>query len=208
MRNDIVHEEIVKTYNKISGQYVQINFEPEFWLEEFQYFEKLIPGKRVIDFGCGTGRDAILFTMHGYDYLGIDASSGMLKIARKKANNAKFKKADLYTLGDKFQNFDGFWAAASLLHVPKSKIKIVLRSLRKTIKNGGAGFIALKPKLDSIDEQWVADKRFKDARRFFAYYKVLEFKKLLAEVGFKVVKTSKKLELPENKIWLCFFVKK
>lgn len=84
----------------------------------------------------------------------------------------------------------------------------ILKSLRNIIKDNGAGFISLKPKLNGIDEQTIPDKRYKGVNRFFSYYSAPEFKKLLIKAGFRVIKMTKKLELPENKIWLCFFVKK
>lgn len=208
MIKDKYNRDTLKTYDKISRDYADINYQPEFWFDEFEIFKKMLPGNKILDIGCGTGRDAILFTMRGYDYLGIDASTGMLKVAKTKAPNAKFMKADFYSLNGKFKNFDGFWAAASILHVPKNKVKSVLKSFRKTIKDNGAGFISLKPKLNSLDEQILPDKRYKNSMRFFAYYTKPEFKKLLNESGFRVIKATEKLELPDNKNWLCFFLKR
>ncbi len=208
MIKDKLNQQTLKAYDKISKDYAAINHQPEFWLDEFNVFKKILPGKKILDIGCGTGRDAILFTMHNYDYLGIDASAGMLKVAKTKAPKARFKKANFYSLSGEYKNFDGFWASASLLHVPKNNVKAILESFRKTIKDNGAGFISLRPRLNSIDEQVVPHKRYKGAARFFAYYTKTEFKKLLNDSGFKVLKVTKKLERPENKIWLCFFIKK
>ena len=191
----------------MAKDYVRINYQTEFWIDEFNIFKKLLLGKKILDIGCGAGRDAILFTIRGYDYLGIDDSSGMLRVARLKAPKAKFKKANFYSL-DEFRNFDGFWAAASLLHAPKNKIVPILKSIRNTITDNGVGFIALRLKTDKIDEQIVPNKKYNSATRFFAYYTKSEFKKLLEKSGFRVLKMTEKLELPDNKIWLCFFVKK
>ncbi len=209
MRKNDVNKQTIQSYNKIAKDYNQINYEPEFWLDEFKFFRSLLLDRKVIDIGCGTGRDAILFTDHNFDYLGVDASAGMLKIAKQKVPKAKFLKSDFYHLEPNLKGFDGFWAAASLLHVPKNKIKPILKSLFKVIKEGGTGFISLKPrKKKNIGEEMILDKRYNNIQRFFSYYGKSEFRKILTDSGFKVVKITEKLELPENKLWLCFFVVK
>ena len=47
----------------------------------------------VIDLGCGSGIWAKALTHAGYEVLGIDLSHAMLDLARKRAPEAKFKKA-------------------------------------------------------------------------------------------------------------------
>ena len=50
------------------------------------------------------------------------------------------------------RSFDGFWAAASLLHTPKRKIKSVLGNIHKILKPEGVGFISLKRKTSFEEE--------------------------------------------------------
>ncbi|HEY4520564.1 MAG TPA: methyltransferase domain-containing protein [Candidatus Paceibacterota bacterium] len=200
-------DKTIQHYDKIAEKYSQINFQPEFWFDEFKIYKTLLPGKKILDVGCGSGRDAVLFTQNKFDYTGIDGSSGMLAVAKAKAPKAKFIKSSFNSL-NRFKNYDGFWAAASLLHIPKVEIKSVLISLGKTIKPTGAGFISMKPKEGNVDESFVQDQRYDGLGRFFAYYTPTEFKEILNDCGFEVIKSTKKLEMPDNKVWLCFFVKK
>lgn len=120
MTNNKSNKETIKAYNRIAKSYSQINYQPEFWLDEFEIYKSLLPGRKIIDIGCGTGRDAVLFTRNNFSYLGIDASGEMLNIARKICPKAKFLKTDFCKLKPSLKDYDGFWAAASLLHTPKN----------------------------------------------------------------------------------------
>ena len=53
---------------------------------------------------------------------------------------------DFYKLNFPSGSFDGFWASASLLHIPKNKIHQVLSDIKNIIKPNGIGFISLKQK--------------------------------------------------------------
>lgn len=74
-------QKTIDTYNKIAPNYSESHF-VHFWVEEFEKFKNYIPGKKVLDIGCGAGRDAAIFVENGFDYTGIDASEGMLNIAK------------------------------------------------------------------------------------------------------------------------------
>ena len=50
----------------------------------------LEPGARILDMGCGTGRHVIPLAKLGFMVTGVDLSKGMLEIARKAADEARF----------------------------------------------------------------------------------------------------------------------
>jgi SAM-dependent methyltransferase len=51
----------------------------------------------VVDLGCGSGIWARELCDAGYQVLGIDQSSAMLKIARRRAPQARFRRASIYS---------------------------------------------------------------------------------------------------------------
>lgn len=201
-------DETIAAYDRIAPEYGKVNFN-HFWINEFEFFKNMVPGKKILDIGCGAGRDASVFIHHGFDYTGIDASSGMLKVASARVPTAKFLLMDFYKLDFPLRTFDGFWAAASLLHIPKKKVLESMQSIRNLLKPGGAGFISMKAKKDmSEDELVVHSKKYGGAGRFFALYKQEEFQKLIEQSGFKVAKVTVRYEDDEDKTeWLCYFVK-
>ena len=176
--------ETLETYKKIAPlwnwKYLNMNF----WRSEFEKFQRFLPKKKIIDIGCGSGRDATLFVPAGYEYTGIDLSDGMLTVAKKLVPEATFLNMNMYSLNFPDRCFDGFWATTSLLHIPKKNIGIVLREIKRVIRAGGVGFIAMK---DGKGEGMVDG-------RFFALYTLEEFRDILEKENFTVVE-----QLRENR---------
>ena len=107
----------------------------------FTYLSRLNP--RVVELGCGNGRDAVIITNRTNDYLGIDLSEEMINLAQEKVPGANFQVADLET----FQFPEGtdiIFAFASLLHSDRDSVKRVLENANQALNPGGVFFISLK----------------------------------------------------------------
>ena len=208
MSSDFSHQTIA-TYNKIAPHFSQTHYEVSFWKKELKIFQTLTPGKKIIDIGCGAGRDAEFFTTHGFDYTGIDASEGLLAEASKRLPQAKFILMDFYKLNFPSGSFDGFWASASLLHIPKNKIHQVLSDIKSIIKPNGIGFISLKQKTH-LDAGLIKENKYgATIERYFSFYDNPEFQNILARAGFIMIKHHIMLENDTRKThWLCYFVRK
>ncbi len=199
------HQDTIKTYNKIAQHYNKTHFNSSFWKKEFKLFKSLISGNKIVDIGCGAGRDATLFLQNNFDYTGLDASSEMLKEARKRAPTGKFILGNFYQLDFPDETFDGFWAAASLLHAPKTDIESVLNEILRILKPGGVGFISLK-ETQNIDEGMIKEDKYGGIKRYFSFYTPKELGKILKKTGSVVIKNLIHKEGDTN--WLCYFVKK
>lgn len=200
----------IQAYDKTALIYSKTHFEP-FWVKEFEFYKKIVPGKKVLDIGCGAGRDAIVFVKHKFDYFGIDASEGMLKVAKKRVRNGRFKKMDFYKLNFLTNSFDGTWAAASLLHTPKNRIRRVLKGIKRILKPGGISFFSFKEKKKNSKEGLIPYERNPGTFRYWSYYTKKEFEGILKSVGFKMIKFMKHIEKGKDgstTVWLCFFAKK
>lgn len=198
-----VKSKTAETYDKIASAYSGTRV-THFWVDEFDFFKSIFDGNKVIDFGCGEGRDAIIFIQNGFEYTGIDISEGMLKIARERAPAGVFQRADFNKVDFPAGTFDGFWAAASFIHVPKKDVGEALREVRRVTKMGGTGFISMKEK-GEMDEGMVYEERYGGMGRYFAFYTQDEFRNILEANGFAVLKSTTHPEGKNN--WLCYFVK-
>lgn len=199
----------INTYNHIAKKFSQKNFAESFWMPEFTLFQKLLPQGKVLEIGSGAGRDSLLFTKNKYEYIGFDASIGMLRVAKKRNPKARFIESSFYDFKFPQNSFDGFWASASLLHVPKKRINSVLKRLLRVLKPGGIGLITMKEKLH-LDEGVITDGKYDEPiERFFAFYTKSEFIKVLQFAGFQVLELMSKTDSdhPETN-WLSFFVQK
>lgn len=196
-----------ETYDKIAGHYNAANHD-SFWVKELARFKKLVPGKKVLDIGCGAGRDAEELLKEGFCVTGIDASDGMLAVARSRAPKATLLKMDFNALAFPDESFDGFWAAASFLHVPKAEVGKPLLEAKRILKRGGVGFIALKER-NGMSEGVIEEARYGGIARYFSFYEEDEFKGHLDTAGFEFIECMKFHEQDERKtVWLSFFVRK
>lgn len=118
---------------------------------------------------------------------------------------------DFYHLDFPDTTFDGFWAAASFLHVPKADFPKVLLEAGRVLKVGGIGFVSVKQKEEGgMDEGLIEQSRFGGTiARYFAFYEKEECKKYLTGVGFEVIEEAVYHEDDErNTVWLGYFVRK
>lgn len=155
----------------------------EYWRAEFEKFRTLLPSGRVIDLGCGNGRDAGLFIPGGYGYVGVDLSEAMLKLARASHPDADFRPMSLYRLEFPDACFDGFWAMTSLIHVPKRKIDLALGEIRRVVRPGGTGLISMF----QGNGETVVQGRLEGDSRFFAEYGSEEMGRVLTRNGFDII---------------------
>lgn len=95
-----------------------------------------IPGK-ILDLGCGPGRDLIAFQRQGHIVIGLDATPAFVDMAKTLSGcevwQQSFLQMDLPS-----EYFDGIFANASLIHVPRAELIKVLQDLRKSLVCGGA----------------------------------------------------------------------
>lgn len=196
-----------EAYNKIAEEYSQRNYDL-IWVNEYAYYKTLLSGKKIVDLGCGAGRDGEHFVKDGYDYLGVDLSPEMIKIAKNRVKIGEFKIMDLRNLDLPQESFDGFWASASLLHFSKENVPNILKSFYNLLKKDGIGFVSVKEKRE-MDEGFICEDKCGGIERYFSFYTEEEMTNYLKEVGFKIIKIS--ITTEDDRIgtkWLCFFVKK
>ena len=137
-------QQTLKSYDQYGKQWAASHLDFDFWVPELKKFKKYLSEGKVLEIGSGGGRDAKELIRAGYEYTGTDISKGLLEAAKKYNPGAKFLLKSVYDLDFPENSFDGFWACAVLLHIPKSRIDEALRQLHKVVKPNGVGFISVK----------------------------------------------------------------
>ena len=179
-------ERTIATYERHAKKYAAEHSNISEIKKEADFFLKCLKGKKILDVGCGPGRDAKYFSDKGYEVTGIDISPGLLEIAAKNAPRAKFIKMDMRFMDFPKNSFDGIWAVASLLHIPKKDAKHTLGLFKKILKPGGTLFVSVKKgEGEKLVEDW-----FRDYSRFFAYYEEKELEELIKSCGFRIIKAN------------------
>ncbi len=202
-----VSQRTIQTYDQIAPQFNRVYY-AQFWENELKIFQKLVRGKKIIDIGCGAGREAEFFIKHTFEYVGIDASRSMLQEAQKRVEKGGFILMDFYHLKFNKEVFDGFWAGASLVHVPKFRIRKLLKDIKYILRPNGIGFISILEKTDS-DQKFIQEERYNGLGRFFAFYTHTEFRQYLKESGFSVLDSyAFHKKNSKGTRWLCYFVQR
>ena len=87
------------------------------------------PPFRILDLGCGPGRDLIRLAALGHTPVGLEGAFTFVKMAREKSG-CKVLHQDFLALDLPPQQFDGVFANASLFHVPRQELGRVLGSVQ------------------------------------------------------------------------------
>ncbi len=135
------------------------------------FIEYISEGGHILDAGCGSGRDSKYFLSAGYKVTAFDNSAKMVE------NASEFTGLDVLSMSfDDVQwvnRFDGIWACASLLHVPKKRIGIILKKLLDALKVSGVIYMSFKYGSEETVDQ--------ETGRFFNNYTPDELKILLQQ---------------------------
>jgi len=183
-KNNVVAKTI-KTYEELAEDYYKTHFDINEIKNIADFFIQNLKGQKILDIGCGPGRDAKYFSEHNLEVTGIDLTSNFVKMASQNVPNAKFMQMDMRNLDFPENTFDGIWACASFLHVPKEDAKNTLLGFRKILKPAGLIYISVK---QGNEEKFVEKDEYKGRTKFFAFYTQDEFKNLIEPCNFKILK--------------------
>jgi SAM-dependent methyltransferase len=142
-------------------------------------FLALIPDHgRILDAGCGSGRDSLIFRDLGYDVVPVDASRSMVnhvsELLGTEALHLRHQEVAFV------EEFDGVWSMASLLHVPHSELPDVLERYRRALVPGGVLFASFKHG---------EGEHYRD-ERLFANQNDASFREIIAKIpGLNLIET-------------------
>ncbi|MEM6989347.1 MAG: class I SAM-dependent methyltransferase [Myxococcota bacterium] len=132
---------------------------------------------RILDLGCGPGRDLIAFRDAGHVAVGVDGAVRFCEMARE-LSGCDVLHQDMLALNLPPASFDGVFANASLFHVPSQELPRVLTELREALRPRGVLF-ASNPRGDN-DEGW-------NGARYGAYHDLPRWREYMAAARFEEV---------------------
>jgi SAM-dependent methyltransferase len=150
---------------------------------------------RILDFGCGPGRDLAKFVELGHQPIGLEGSPALAAMARKHSGcevwEQNFLQPDLPA-----NWFDGIFANASLFHVPSELLPDVLKELNRTLRRDGVLFSS-NPRGDNV-EGW-------NRGRYGVYHDLDRWRVYMQNAGFAELEHYYRPEgLPiEQQPWLA-----
>lgn len=178
-----------------------VRFWQEFPRTFINHFVQALPGKRILDLGSGSGRDAMLLREQGLEVACVDASQTMANMTRKlgfETYVATFSQLPFDTA-----SFDGVWAYTSLLHVPGNEMRRIIGQIHGLLRSNGVFAIGM---IEGATEGMVERVSMPGGARYFKYYGQQELKDLIEPLGFEFLYEQD--YQPHNHVYLNQLYKK
>jgi len=181
----------------------------ENWNKSRIPLEYIKDGQKVLDLGCGNGRLYQLFQDKEVEYVGVDNSEGLIKLAREQFNRPEFIVADALDLENRFPSneFDVIISIAFLHHIPSKELRFkVLKDCFSLLKpNGFLIFTVWNLKQwklicryhlyslffgkRDVFVPWKATE--KKIWRYHHVFTLREIRRLAEKAGFKIIRNEK-----------------
>ncbi len=157
-------------------------------------------GGNILDAGCGSGRDSLYFLRQDYRVTAFDASEELVKLSARLTDLPVLKLTFLEL--EFASEFDGIWACASLLHIPRTEFDNALIRMTRGMKPNGVLYASFK----------YGDGEYERDGRFFNSYNEESFLALVKRHHkLKVLQTWKSEDVRRGRnkeFWLNVLLKK
>lgn len=162
-------------------------------------FERLLQSNAsILDVGSGSGRDSLYFHKNGYTVTSFDASEALVEFSRDFLDNVHLATFESF---ESSELYDGIWACASLLHVDRFRIQIIIQKYIDMIKKEGVFYMSFK----SCEYDYI-----KDGRQFTCFT-IDTLKSLVNKFNdIKIVDLFETQDVRDdrNEVWVNIIIKK
>lgn len=132
----------IEYYNSNAKQFAESTRDIEFTELQDKFLDYINPGGRVLDFGCGPGRDTKYFLDKGFQVDAIDGSTEFVKMASEYAQI--IVQQMLFQELDVTDRYDGIWACSSILHLTREELEDVLGKMARALISKGVAYMSFK----------------------------------------------------------------
>lgn len=132
----------INYYNKNASDFVSGTIDVDFTATQNKFLNQLPENARILDFGCGSGRDTKCFLERGYQVDAIDGSEELCRMA-SQYTGIPVKHMYFQELGVE-DTYDGIWACSSILHLSKEELLPVMKKMAAALKRNGIIYTSFK----------------------------------------------------------------
>ena len=132
----------IQYYDQNAADFVENTRNVDFHVMQDEFIEGLPAGAKILDLGCGSGRDTKYFLEHGYRVDAIDGSAELCALASEYTGIPV--KCQLFQELDASEVYDGIWACSSILHLEKTELRSVLKKMADALRPDGWIYTSFK----------------------------------------------------------------
>lgn len=129
-------------YNTHAQAFISTTANVEFGSLQNRFAAMLPDGGRILDLGCGSGRDSLAFLNAGFQVDAVDGSAAMAKAA--SALTGLPVAHALFADYAPPHTYDGIWACSSLLHLPRKNLAPTINKYAAHLHPGGVFYMSFK----------------------------------------------------------------
>ncbi len=155
---------------------------------------------KVIELGCGPGREVDAILRHTDSYLGLDISPAMIKIAQAANPSGRFGVTDIVGYEFPTAGADIIFAFATLLHLDRDEVQKLFAKAERALSKGGIFYISLKH-----GEYHREVKENEYGKRVFYYYEPEDIQSLAGD-GYEALGVDE--HMFENTPWFTIILRK
>lgn len=154
-----IYKNVISAYNTIAkaydGAYAENDDIDRKYLDEFI---KKIEGGAILDMGCGTGGNTAYLIKKGINAIGIDASEGMVEVAKKAYPFLDIKRGNILNAPFEDKTFAGIVLAYVINHFNNIGLQMLKQEIDRLLRDDGFVFISAhvgdgeKMEKDPLDE--------------------------------------------------------
>lgn len=134
-------------YNSHADEYYRTTVDADLDSARRRFAAYLPIDAKVIDMGCGSGRDVLAFRNMGFNAVGLDASEGLVQLAEEKLGIPVITADMSSWVTD--EPYDGIWCCASLMHLNNEDCRRFFSNLKYNLKPGGILYISVKSGIET-----------------------------------------------------------
>lgn len=146
-------------------------------------FERLAPGARVLDIGCGNGVPVAQLLAERYQVTGVDISDVQIALARANVPRAVFVCSDIMAFPLGARSWDAIVSMYALFHLPKDEQVLLINRMGQAVSRGGCVLCTVSIR----DEDGYTEADFFGTTMYWSNFALEKYNQLFVDAGFTIL---------------------
>jgi ubiquinone/menaquinone biosynthesis C-methylase UbiE len=182
--NDPEKEIVRKGYDAIATRYLAARSEDSEDVQLLQeLMQRLSPGAKVLDAGCGAGVPVTRRLSESFSVTGVDFSEAQIRLARRLVPRAQFVLQDITQLAFPDDSFDAICSYYAIIHIPRGEHSSILRNFHRMLRPSGLALLCL----GASDLERDIEEDYLGSRMYWSHFDSKTNLRMIQKTGFDLI---------------------